>query len=113
MEVFNYFDKRLTNAYTESLNSIIRQVDRRGRGHSFEVLRAKVLFNEELHKNRKPRFNKKSFGLASGRYDMIERFTFNRTDNWGWTFPHLLRKWRRALTANIKAGIIVTQSSLS
>ena len=26
-EIFNYFDKRLTNAYTESINSIIRQVE--------------------------------------------------------------------------------------
>ena len=28
VEIFNYFDKRLTNAYTESINSIIRQVER-------------------------------------------------------------------------------------
>ncbi len=26
-EIFNYFDKRLTNAYTESINNIIRQVE--------------------------------------------------------------------------------------
>ena len=31
VEIFNYFDKRLTNAYTESINSIIRQVERMGR----------------------------------------------------------------------------------
>jgi hypothetical protein len=42
-EIFNYFDKRLTNAYTESINSIIRQVERMGRGYSFEALRAKIL----------------------------------------------------------------------
>ncbi len=30
VEIFNYFDKRLTNAYTESINSIIRQVERMG-----------------------------------------------------------------------------------
>lgn len=54
-EIFNYFDKGLTNAYTESINSIIRQVERMGRGYSFEALRAKILFNENLHKKRKPR----------------------------------------------------------
>ncbi len=45
VEIFNYFDKRLTNAYTESINSIIRQVERMGRGYSFDALRAKILFN--------------------------------------------------------------------
>ena len=43
-EVFRYFETRATNAYTESLNSVIRMVDRAGRGYSFEVLRAKMLF---------------------------------------------------------------------
>ncbi len=51
VEIFNYFDKRLTNAYTESINSIIRQVERMGRGYSFDALRAKILFNEKLHKS--------------------------------------------------------------
>lgn len=89
-EIFNYFDKRLTNAYTESLNSIIRQIDRKGRGHSFEVLRAKILFNESLHKKRKPRFNKKSFGLATYRHETgIDRFI--RTDNWGVDFSTFIK----------------------
>src|SRR5699024_12567948 len=39
VEIFNFFDKRLTNAYTESINSIIRQVERMGRGYSFDALR--------------------------------------------------------------------------
>nr|WP_100330770.1 ISL3 family transposase [Bacillus xiapuensis] len=53
-EIFRHFDKRLTNAYTESLNSVISQVERMGRGYSFEALRAKILFNENLHKKREP-----------------------------------------------------------
>lgn len=62
--IFSYFDKRLTNAYTESINSIIRQVERMGRGYSFDALRAKILFNEKLHKKRKPRFNSSAFNKA-------------------------------------------------
>ena len=42
-EIFAYFDKPITNAYTESLNSVIRHIDRMGRGHSFEMIRAKVI----------------------------------------------------------------------
>lgn len=60
-EIFNYFDLGLTNAYTESLNSIIRKIDQSGRGYSFEVLRAKLLFNEKLHKTRTKRFNREVF----------------------------------------------------
>lgn len=42
-EIFAYFDQPITNAYTESLNSMIRHIDRLGRGHSFETIRAKVI----------------------------------------------------------------------
>jgi transposase len=93
-EIFNYFDKRLTNAYTESINSIIRQVERMGRGYSFEALRAKMLFNENLHKKRKPRFNQTAFNKA-----ML--FDFNSwhevtdhdiTDNFGVDFSTLIKR---------------------
>lgn len=43
-EIFNYFDKRITNAFTESSNNIIKHMYKQGRGYSFEVLRARVLF---------------------------------------------------------------------
>lgn len=42
-EIFAYFDYRITNGYTESLNSVIRHIDRIGRGHGFETIRKKVL----------------------------------------------------------------------
>lgn len=51
-EIFAYFDHRITNAYTESLNSLIRVINRLGRGYSFEALRAKILFKEGLTKER-------------------------------------------------------------
>lgn len=49
-QIFNYFDQRITNAYTESMNSLIKGMNRMGRGYSFEVLRARLLYNEEARK---------------------------------------------------------------
>lgn len=52
MPILNYFKHPITNAYTESLNSLIRVMDRLGRGYSFEALRAKILFAEGAHKHK-------------------------------------------------------------
>ena len=41
-EILNYFEHPVTNAYTESLNSLIRVMDRMGRGYSFEALRRQI-----------------------------------------------------------------------
>jgi transposase len=46
-EIFNYFDHPYTNAFTESMNNIIKSVEKEGKGYSFEVLRAKVLYGTE------------------------------------------------------------------
>ena len=44
-EIFNFFEcERVTNAITESLNSIVKKINRFGNGYSFDVLRAKILF---------------------------------------------------------------------
>ncbi|WCK57779.1 transposase (plasmid) [Aneurinibacillus sp. Ricciae_BoGa-3] len=43
-EIFNYFDSPFTNAYTESINNIIKSVEKAGKGYTFDVLRAKVLY---------------------------------------------------------------------
>lgn len=56
-EIFNYFDHRYTNAQTESLNNVIREIDRAGRGYTFDVLRAKILFRGSIAK--KGKFNYK------------------------------------------------------
>ncbi|MEK5357986.1 ISL3 family transposase [Paenibacillus sp. FSL L8-0709] len=69
-EIFAYFDHRITNAYTESLNSLIRVVNRLGRGYSFDALRAKILFTEGLQKERKPKYQKRDFLGDLDRYDM-------------------------------------------
>ncbi|WP_081890322.1 ISL3 family transposase [Paenibacillus tyrfis] len=55
-EIFAYFDHRITNAYTESLNSLVRVIHRLGRGYSFEALRAKIFFTEGLTKERRELF---------------------------------------------------------
>jgi transposase len=48
--ILNYFKHPVTNAYTESLNNLIRVMNRLGRGYSFEALRAKILFAHGAHK---------------------------------------------------------------
>lgn len=50
--IFNYFENPYTNAYTESVNNIIKQVEKNGKGYSFEVLRAKVLYGTQATKKR-------------------------------------------------------------
>lgn len=59
--ILNYFEHPVTNAYTESLNSLIRVMNRLGRGYSFEALRAKILFTEGVHKKSlaKPKFERR------------------------------------------------------
>lgn len=57
--IFAYFDHRVTNAYTESLNNLIRVMNRLGRGYSFEALRAKILFAEGSHKVKRPNFHRR------------------------------------------------------
>jgi transposase len=43
-EILNYFDYRFTNAFTESANNVIKHMQRVGRGYTFEVTRAKLVY---------------------------------------------------------------------
>ena len=52
-EIMAYFDHPVTNAYTTSMNRIIRDIDRGGRGYSFPALRAKTLHGQEFRKRKK------------------------------------------------------------
>lgn len=47
-EIFNYFDERITNAFTECANGLAKITNRTGRGHSFAVIRFKVLFAHRM-----------------------------------------------------------------
>lgn len=55
-EIFSYFGpaQRNTNAFTESINRQMRDLNRDTRGMSFEMFRAKTLFSLE-HKVIKPK----------------------------------------------------------
>lgn len=68
-EIFNYFEHRLTNSYTEGFNAIARRMDRMGRGYSFKVLRAKLLLKYSCHKAAPPR----KFSRANKRDEEIMR----------------------------------------
>lgn len=46
-EILAYFDHPITNAYTEALNGVAKAANRAGRGYSFEVLRARILFSKK------------------------------------------------------------------
>ncbi len=83
-DILAYFTHPVTNAYTESLNSLIRVMDRMGRGYSFEALRAKILFTEGAHfkKMQRPKFERKSaelgYGLPTERVMHDQLFTMSR-----------------------------------
>lgn len=71
-QIFNYFDRAFTNAYTEAMNGMIRVVDRAGRGYSFEALRAKMLFAIGLHKIQRPAFRKARKGEPPTAYQLVD-----------------------------------------
>jgi transposase len=84
--ILNYFDHPITNAYTESLNSLIRIMNRLGRGYSFEALRAKILFAEGAFKKQliRPKFERRSDGpMFSLAYVMDQPATKESEINFG------------------------------
>ena len=75
--ILNYFEHPVTNAYTESLNSLIRVMDRLGRGYSFEALRAKILFAEGAFKKQliRPKFERRNVpDYAIAGYARVDDF---------------------------------------
>lgn len=66
-EIFDYFDYPYTNAFTENMNGKIRALYKGGRGYTFDVLRYKILFKENLHKtvSDTPRYNRNAFAHFS------------------------------------------------
>lgn len=66
-EIFNFFDcDRYTNGVVESMNNIIKSIERYGRGYTFEVLRAKVMFSTAATKPPKYSFKKPISKRPSG-----------------------------------------------
>lgn len=70
--ILGYFEHPVTNAYAESLNSLIRVMNRLGRGYSFEALRAKILFTEGAHKHKlsRPKFEREPVSVRG--YEMAD-----------------------------------------
>lgn len=62
--ILAYFDHRVTNACTESANNLIRAIQRMGRGYSFDVLRARILFVRHEAHRMKPFRRPKEKGLV-------------------------------------------------
>ncbi|MDA8363978.1 MAG: ISL3 family transposase [Gammaproteobacteria bacterium] len=97
--IFAYFDHRVTDAYTESLNNLIRVMNRLGRGYSFEALRAKILFSEGAHKVKRPSFQRCNQTPAMGdsmmeSWDRMETFAQMSNDepiNYGAEISALVR----------------------
>jgi len=58
-EIFHYYDVPITNAYTESINNIAKEMNRMGRGYSLDVIRARLLYNDEARKDTRQTIRKK------------------------------------------------------
>ncbi len=86
-EIFNYFTRQETNAFTESANRILKELTRIGRGYSFKVARAKLLLNtqarqitqQSIRKKIKREVPSREFALASrsigttpSQYEVVE-----------------------------------------
>lgn len=70
-EIFNYFDERITNSFTECANGLAKITNRTGRGHSFAVIRFKVLFAHKLEafKRRSIRSRMAVLGVPFSTFD--------------------------------------------
>jgi transposase len=51
--VFNYFDHRYTNAFTEASNRRVKDIQREGRGGDYKTVRAKIIFGTLLRQELK------------------------------------------------------------
>ncbi|ACD93957.1 ISL3 family transposase [Trichlorobacter lovleyi] len=92
-EIFAYFDHPVTNAYTESLNNLIRCVNRIGRGYSFDALRAKILFTKGAHKviQPTPKFERRDPYAIGRMTHYTPTVSAARTINYGVDTSTLLR----------------------
>ena len=59
-EIFNYYDQPISNAYTESANNLAKGMNRMGRGYSFDVIRARLLYDADARKDTRATIRKKA-----------------------------------------------------
>ncbi|KAA8563188.1 hypothetical protein FX985_03256 [Pseudomonas extremaustralis] len=53
-QIINYFDNPITNGYTEALNGMTKVINRNGRGYTFDIIRARVLFSRSARAGQSP-----------------------------------------------------------
>ena len=53
-QIVNYFDHPITNGYTEALNGMTKVINRNGRGYTFEIIRARMLFSNNSRAGQSP-----------------------------------------------------------
>lgn len=51
--ILNYFDYRVTNAFAESSNNIIKSIEKQGKGYDFDTLRKIALFSSRMEEFQK------------------------------------------------------------
>jgi transposase len=65
--IFNYFDHRYTNAFTEQANRQIRDILRASRNCSFETYRAKIIYGTQLRKQMEEAREKRAKAKKCGK----------------------------------------------
>jgi len=99
-EIFNYYEQPVTNGYTECINGIVRLINQIGRGYSFEVLRARLLFNEQAladsstsvrKKIRKAKPSSEEYSFSYGMMTEDEDQYEETITNYGPYIPTLIR----------------------
>lgn len=76
--ILNFFDYRWTNAYTESVNNLIKKIEKSGNGYKFEVLRARALFSTKATKPPKFAYKDATYGL-SGNFMLKHKLKRKKT----------------------------------
>ena len=78
-EIMTYFetDMPVTNAYTESINRLAKDKNREGRGYTFEVMRARMLYTTK-HKKKAPtaKVSRSTKNLSYGLPDFAEELNY-------------------------------------
>lgn len=102
-EIFNYYDHPVTNGYTESINNLAKGMNRMGRGYSFDVIRARLLFDTDARRSgrtslrRKVRRKKTTVGFATGGHGARQASDYETVEevsaiDYGAHIPTLVRK---------------------
>jgi len=86
-EIFNYFDHRYTNAFTESCNNLIKRMQSEGRGYDFDTLRAKILFSYGMESISEETIRLGSSPNKDARSSRIERLRSIRESEIKYYFP--------------------------